>query len=152
MRAPGAAAEWGDLARQLPFAPVADGDVLPRLPLEAAAGQVPALIGTNRDEGRLFFVLGGVIDVIDEAMLARFAAEYEVTDLSAFGGATPGEVLANVATYARFVRPARQLADARGATPTWMYRFDGLGIADNGGLGSCHAAEMLGRPRGEVPA
>lgn len=40
MRAPGAAAEWGDLARQLPFAPVLDGDVLPRLPLEAAAGQV----------------------------------------------------------------------------------------------------------------
>lgn len=23
-----------------------------------------------------------------------------------------------------------------------MYRFDGLGIADNGGLGSCHAAEI----------
>ena len=142
MRAPGAAAEWGDLARLLPFAPVADGELLPRMPLDDATGQVPAIIGTNRDEGRLFLVPGGVIDAIDNAMLARFAADYGITDLSAFAGATPGEVLCDVHTYVHFVRPADQLARARGETPTWRYRFEGLGVTDNGGLGSCHAAEI----------
>jgi para-nitrobenzyl esterase len=142
VRAPGAAAEWGDLARLLPFAPVVDGGLLPRRPLDDATGQVPAMIGTNRDEGRLFFVPGGVIDAIDDAMLARFAAGYGISDLSAFAGATPGEVLCDLVTYVRFVRPADQLAGARGETPTWRYRFDGLGVTDNGGLGSCHAAEI----------
>jgi para-nitrobenzyl esterase len=142
VRAPAAAAEWGDLARLLPFAPVVDGELLPRMPLDDATGQVPAMIGTNRDEGRLFFVPGGVIDAIDDDMLGRFAAGYGITDLSAFAGATPGEVLCDVHTYAHFVRPADRLARARGATPTWRYRFDGLDVTDNGGLGSCHAAEI----------
>jgi para-nitrobenzyl esterase len=142
VRAPRAAAEWGDLARLLPFAPVADGELLPRMPPDDATGQVPAMIGTNRDEGRLFFVPGGVIDAIDDAMLARFAAGYGITDPSAFAGATPGEVLCDMVTCVRFVRPADQLAGARGETPTWRYRFDGLAVTDNGGLGSCHAAEI----------
>jgi para-nitrobenzyl esterase len=142
LRAPGAAAEWGDLARLLPFAPVVDGELLPRMPLDDPTGQVPALIGTNRDEGRLFFVPGGVIDAIDDAMLARFAAGYGITDLSVFAGATPGEVLCDVHTYVHFARPADQLAGARGETPTWRYRFEGLDVTDNGGLGSCHAAEI----------
>jgi para-nitrobenzyl esterase len=142
VRAPGAAAEWGDLARLLPFAPVADGELLPRMPLDDATGQVPAMIGTNRDEARLFFVPGGVIDAIDDAILARFAAGAGITDLSAFAGPTPGEVLCNMITYVRFVRPADLLARARGDTPTWKYRFDGLALTDNGGLGSCHAAEI----------
>ena len=45
-------------------------------------------------------------------------------------------------TYVHFVRPADQLAGARGETPTWRYSFDGLDVTDNGGLGSCHAAEI----------
>jgi para-nitrobenzyl esterase len=142
LRVPGAAAEWGDLARLLPFAPVADGELLPRMPLDDATGQVPAMIGTNRDEGRLFFVPAGVVGAIDDAMLARFAAGYGITDLSTFAGATPGEVLCDVHTYVHFVRPADQLAGARGETPTWRYLFEGLDVTDNGGLGSCHAAEI----------
>ena len=142
MRTPGAAAEWGDLARLLPFAPVVDGELLPRMPLDDATGQVPAMIGTNRDEGRLFVVPGGVIDAIDDAMLTRFAAGYGITDLSAFAGATPGEVLCDMHTYVHFVRPADQLTRARGETPTWRYLFEGLDVTDNGGLGSCHAAEI----------
>ena len=66
----------------------------------------------------------------------------EDTDLSAFAGATPGEVLCDVQSYVHFVRPADQLAGARGETPTWKYRFEGLDVTDNGGLGSCHAAEI----------
>ena len=140
--APAAAAEWGDLARLLPFAPVVDGELLPRMPLDDASGQVPAMIGTNRDEGRLFLVPSGMIDAIDDATLARFAAAYGITDVSAFAGATPGEVLCDVHSYVHFVRPAEHLARVRGETPTWLYRFEGLDVTDNGGLGSCHAAEI----------
>ena len=121
---------------------MADGELVPRMPLDDATGQVPAMIGTNRDEARLFFVPGGVIDAIDDAMLARFAAGYGIADLSAFAGATPGEVLCDVHTYVHFARPADQLARARGETTTWRYLFEGLSVTDNGGLGSCHAAEI----------
>jgi para-nitrobenzyl esterase len=140
--APAGAAHWGDLARLLPFAPVADGELLPRLPLDDVSGQVPAMIGTNRDEARLFLVPSGMIDAADDATLACFAAGYGITDLSAFAGATPGEVLCDLHGYVNFGRPADQLARARGGTPTWMYRFEGLDLTDNGGLGSCHAAEI----------
>jgi para-nitrobenzyl esterase len=116
--------------------------VLPRPPLEVAASQVLALIGTNRDEARLFLVPGGTIDAIDAAMLQDFAATYGITDLSAFPGATPAEVMLEVYTYARFARPAAQLVEARSEVPTWTYSFDGLALDDNGGLGSCHTAEV----------
>src|SRR5690242_17022974 len=62
-------AKWGSLALSLlPFAPAVDGTVLPVAPLDAfAAGQsrdVPLLIGSNRDEARLFLVAAGTIDFI----------------------------------------------------------------------------------------
>src|ERR1700723_1014557 len=52
-------ARWGSLALSLlPFAPVVDGSVLPEAPLlSIGAGQgsdVPLLIGSNRDEARVF--------------------------------------------------------------------------------------------------
>ena len=53
---------------------------------------------------------------IDDAMLARFAAGYQITDLSAFARATPGDVLCDMQTHVRFVRPADQLGAARGGT------------------------------------
>ncbi|HEY7012986.1 MAG TPA: carboxylesterase family protein, partial [Streptosporangiaceae bacterium] len=54
-------AKWGQLAMSLlPFAPTVDGTVLPEAPLPAIAagqgGDVRLLIGSNRDEARLFFV------------------------------------------------------------------------------------------------
>ncbi len=63
-------ATWGRLAVSLvPFAPTVDGSVLPAAPITAvAAGQGgggPLLIGSNRDEYRLFLVPPGIIDLID---------------------------------------------------------------------------------------
>jgi len=56
---------FGDLVRhgvQLPFAPVVDGTVLPRSPIETiaagAAAQVGLMTGTNRDEAALFLAAG----------------------------------------------------------------------------------------------
>ena len=63
-------------------------------------------------------------------MLAEFAATYGITDLSAFPGDTPADVMLEVYTYARFAEPAARLAEARGTALTWTYRFDGLALGD----------------------
>ncbi|GGL08228.1 carboxylesterase/lipase family protein [Mangrovihabitans endophyticus] len=151
----GRRAEWGELAlKRLPFAPVVDGEVLPRPPEEAlaagASAEVPLLLSTTRDEYRLFVVPSGLIETIDDTTLAAVANSL---GLSAEGvevyranrpGAPAGDVLTDIQTDYRFWMPAVRLAQARpaGAAPTWIARFDALDRADNDGLGSCHAAEV----------
>jgi para-nitrobenzyl esterase len=154
-------AKWGSLALSLlPFAPVVDGDVLPRQPLEAiAAGQgrrVPLLIGSNREEARLFLVAAGTIGLIDDDMLAAAAGAYglDAGGLAVYRaarpGASPGDVLAAVITDWFFAVPAARVAEARvadaraagDAAPTWVYRFDHPAPEANRGLGACHAVEI----------
>jgi para-nitrobenzyl esterase len=149
-------AKWGSIALSLlPFAPVVDGAVLPQAPLQAiAAGEgagVPLLIGSNRDEARLFFVAAGTMDLIDDASVAAAAGGY---GLPAGGlaryranrpGASPGDLLAAVITDWFFGIPPIRVAEARAAsaaTSTWAYRFDYPDPAANHGLGACHGAEI----------
>ena len=168
-------ARWGSLALSLlPFAPVVDGSVLPVAPLSAFAsgqgGDVPLLIGSNRDEARLFLVAARTIDLIDAVTLGAVAGAYGLPDsgLAVYSGnrpsASPGDVMAAMITDWFFRIPAVRVAEARfGAGRTWMYRFDYPSPASNYGLGSCHGAEIpfvfdtLGlpsvRPRlGEAPS
>ena len=61
---------WGQLSLSLlPFAPTVDGSVLPAAPLASMAGgqggNVPLLIGSNRDEARLFLIAAATIGLID---------------------------------------------------------------------------------------
>jgi para-nitrobenzyl esterase len=147
---------WGPLALSLlPFAPVVDGSVLPVAPITAlAAGQgggIPLLIGSNRDEARLFLVAAASIDLIDEAGLAAVAGAYGLTDdgLAVYRAsrpdASPGDLLAAVISDWFFRIPAIRVAEARAAagTPgTWMYRFDRPDPSDNHGLGACHGVEI----------
>ena len=149
-------ARWGQLTLSLlPFAPAVDGTVLPAAPLPSlAAGQgseVALLIGSNRDEARLFFVAPDTIDLIDEPTLAAASAAYGLTahGLSVYQSsrpdASPGDVLAAVVSDWFFRVPAIRVAEARSAADaagTWMYRFDLPDPADNGRLGACHAAEI----------
>ncbi len=149
-------AKWGSLALSLlPFAPVVDGSVLPAAPLTAfAAGQgsrVPLLIGSNRDEARLFLVAPATIGLIDDATLAVVADVYGLPQdaLAVYRGnrpdASPGDILAAVISDWFFRIPPIRVAEARAAagTPgTWMYRFDYPEPQDNHGLGACHGAEI----------
>jgi para-nitrobenzyl esterase len=149
-------ARWGSLALSLlPFAPVVDGSVLPAAPLPAfAAGQgsgVPLLIGSNRDEARLFLVAAGTIDLIDAVTLGAVAGAYGLPDagLAVYSGNRPGDsagdVMAAVITDWFFRIPAVRVAEARfgtGSGRTWMYRFDYPAPSSNYGLGSCHGAEI----------
>jgi para-nitrobenzyl esterase len=148
--------KWGQLALSLlPFAPTVDGDVLPAAPLTAfAAGRgsrVPLLIGSNRDEARLFLVAASTIDLIDDPALSMVAGAY---GLPADGlaqyranrpGAGPGDIAAAVITDWFFRVPSIRVAETRatgGAGHTWMYRFDYPAPADNQGLGACHGVEI----------
>jgi para-nitrobenzyl esterase len=145
-------ARWGSLALSLlPFAPTVDGTVLPTAPLDAiAAGQgngVPLLIGSNREESRLFLVAPGAIDQIDDATLEAAAAGYGLTPdgVAVYRAnrpdASPGDVLAAVVTDWFFGIPRLRVAEARTGA-TWVYRFDHPGTDANHGLGACHAVEI----------
>ncbi|HTQ91348.1 MAG TPA: carboxylesterase family protein [Streptosporangiaceae bacterium] len=149
-------ARWGQLTLSLlPFAPTVDGSVLPAAPLASFAagqgGKVPLLIGSNRDEARLFLVAANTIDLIDEPALAAVAGAYGLSAdaLAVYRasrpGASPGDVLAAVITDWFFRIPPIRVAEARaasGAGDTWMYRFDHPEPADNYRFGACHAAEI----------
>ena len=149
-------ARWGRLALSLlPFAPTVDGSVLPSAPvaaIEAGRGAgVPLLIGSNRDEARLFLVAPGAIDVVDEPTLAAAAGAYGLagTGVAVYQanrpGGSPGDILAALVSDWFFRVPAIRVAEARGASGaarTWMYRFDQPDPQANHGLGACHAVEI----------
>ncbi len=168
---------WGQLALSLlPFAPVVDGSVLPVAPITALAagrgGGVPLLIGSNRDEARLFLVAAASIDLIDDATLGAVAGAYGLSedDLAVYRGNRPdasaGDLVAAVISDWFFRIPAIRVAEARagaGAAGTWMYRFDRPEPADNHRLGACHGVEIpfvfgtislaeLGPRLGEAPS
>jgi para-nitrobenzyl esterase len=151
---------FGEVAVNLmAFEPVVDGDVLPDLPIRAVAGgsarDVPVLVGANRDEQRLFLVPNGVVDVVTDQLLGLALAGYGLPAdraLAVYGaarpGATPGELLADVATDWFFRLPAIRLAEAvtqqGGAAGgrAWLYEFSWPSPQFGGRLGACHALEL----------
>ena len=149
-------ARWGQLMLSLlPFAPTVDGVVLPEPPVAGLAagrgGGVRLLIGSNRDEARLFLVAPGMIGFIDEPTLAIAAGVYGLSGdgLAVYRGnrpgASPGDLMAAVVSDWFFRIPAIRVAEARvaaGAAGTWMYRFDYPEPADNHGYGAAHAVEV----------
>jgi len=149
-------AKWGQLALSLlSFAPTVDGAVLPVAPITAiATGQgsrVPLLIGSNRDEARLFLVASGTIDLIDDPALDAAARVYGLSpdNLAVYRGNRPdasaGDILAAVITDWFYRIPAIRVAEARaasGTSSTWMYRFDHPAPRDSHRFGACHAAEL----------
>ncbi|WP_214402457.1 carboxylesterase/lipase family protein [Pseudonocardia lacus] len=147
--------KWGALAMSLlPFMPTVDGEVVPRPPLAAitdgVGAGVPLLIGSTKDEGRLFSVPAGAIGAIDEATLAGAAAAYGLApaDVEVYRrnrpDARPGDLLAAIVTDWFFRVPALRVAEARAAAtaPTWVYRFDHWSTSYDGELGACHAVEL----------
>jgi len=147
-------ARWGQLVLSLlPFAPTVDGSVLPAAPLASfgagQGGNVPLLIGSNRDEARLFLVAASTIDLVDEPTLAAAAGGYglPVDALAVYRanrpGASPGDILAAVVSDWFFRVPPIRVAEARAAAGnTWMYRFDRPEPEENHRFGACHAAEL----------
>ncbi|TXS76752.1 carboxylesterase/lipase family protein [Streptomyces sp. me109] len=146
---------WGPVAHTLtPFSPVVDGEVLPVTPWQAlaagAARDVELVTGHNRDEFRLFMVLGGSLGrVTDEdatAALRRFAPGPDGARAyrAAYPGASPGELYERVHTDWLFAMPSLHLAEAQltGGGRAHLYELAWPAPGGDGVLGACHGLDV----------
>ena len=148
---------WGPLGWDaMPYEPVVDGDVLPRVPLDAirdgVGADVPLLTGTNAEEYRFWLVPLGVLPHVRDEHVALNAAGLGLPDdrLEAYAAIDPpgARVEALIADW--FFRvPAIRIAEARaaGPAPTHLYEFTWRSPAfatDDipDGLGAAHAVEI----------
>ncbi|MFG1696105.1 carboxylesterase/lipase family protein [Nonomuraea sp. NPDC049309] len=136
---------WGPVAHlPTPFAPVVDGEVLPRDPWSAlsagAARDVELIAGHNRDEYRLY-----THDAPDEpagALLAAFAPGLPYRE--AFPEASEAELAELVRSDWLFRMPSLLLAEAHaaGGGRTYAYELTWAAPAQGGALGACHALDV----------
>jgi para-nitrobenzyl esterase len=134
----------------LPFEPVIDGKTLPQAPIDAiahgSADGISLLIGTNRDEMRLFTLMDPNEAVFKMPLLEKLFGEKaeQVAALYEANAATREDAWIDILTDRTFRIPALSLANRaleRG-TPVWMYRFDWSSPAFGGQLKACHALEV----------
>ena len=155
------------LREGLPFQPVVDGTVLPKLPLDAiasgACAGLPLVVGTNLEEWKLFGLADPSLATLDEAGLvercaatlsrdaeegrrrAARAAEVYRSARSVRGARTePKELWYAIEGDRVFRMPAVRLAEAaagQGST-VHKYLFAHRSPALGGALGACHALEL----------
>ncbi|NEB81497.1 carboxylesterase/lipase family protein, partial [Streptomyces sp. SID14478] len=132
-------AVWGDAALNgMVFEPVAEELRLPGPDLG-----VDLLVGSNREENRLYMVPNGRLATISEGRVARGAQAYGV-DLDGYRatrpGATPGELLDAIVTDWFWRIPAVRLAES--VPGTHLYEFAWRSPQFDGALGACHALEL----------
>ena len=138
------------------FSPAPDGTSLFEVPTEAiaagAAAEIPVIIGTNRDEIKLFAVWDQALHALDRdgaiARLQRTLGEDTTRIFDAYTasrpGAPPSEIAMAIASDEGFRMPAIETAEiqhTQGA-PTYMYLFAWESPALGGVLGASHAVEI----------
>jgi para-nitrobenzyl esterase len=145
-----------------PLSPVVDGVTLPQRPIsavrEGVARQIPLMVGTNRDEHKLYVPV--TRPEIDDAELERQVRE----QLPRGAAARAADVIAvyrksraarglpsshhdiadALSTASRFRIPATRLCEAQilHQPRTFLYQFDWESPARRGALGSCHGLEI----------
>ncbi len=133
------------------FSPTRGGSGLPEDVYEASAkSNVPLIVGTNRDENRLWAVLNP--QPIDEAGASKyfkkaFASSAEgawATYSQLAQNASPVQLVSAMQTDQSFRVPAWQLCDIRSkrGAETWMYWFTWPTPIFDGVLGCCHALDL----------
>jgi para-nitrobenzyl esterase len=144
-----------------PVVPVADGKVMPKMPLESLeAGlgfKVPTLVGSNREEDKLFSMMNPKVYEMDEDGLHRIASRYVATKdvaklidtyrkarASRGEPTTPFEIMSALNTDVMFRKTAIRVAEAqcKHAAGGYNYLFCWKSSAANGVLGACHALEI----------
>ncbi len=150
-------------ASLLGFQPVVDGDALPAPPLEAVraglAGEVPLLLGTTRDEWKLFAVMDPKLRELDYAgVVKRLEARLDagkgrnssqaqrMVDAYLREGKewTAADLFTAIETDRLFRLPAVRLAEAQHAhcDQVYMYLLTWESPALDGKLGACHAIDL----------
>ncbi|MFG2780241.1 carboxylesterase/lipase family protein [Streptomyces prunicolor] len=146
---------WGPVAlTPTPFSPVVDGDVLPTTPWQAlasgAARDVELIAGHNRDEYRLFLMLGGLLGQVDEGLasmaLGLFGPgqESESAYRGAFPDASAEYLFELVQSDWLFRMPSLHLAEAQvvGGGRAHVYELTWAAPANGGALGACHGLDV----------
>ncbi|MFF2064355.1 carboxylesterase/lipase family protein [Streptomyces sp. NPDC058200] len=134
---------WGEAAlNMMPFEPVLTERTLP-----APDCGVELLVGSNREEYRLFLVPTERLDALSEAKLRATASAYGLDPdkaLSVYGearpGATAGELFDAMATDWFYRIPAIRLAES--VPGSYLYEFAWRSPRFDGRLGACHAMEL----------
>ncbi len=160
MRAGGGMAGGGLGGRS--FGPTVDGDVLPKHPLQAALDgdfrDIPAIIGTNLDETKLFgAMMPGSRDLDEAGLLRRVTAQVgdeskAKAAVAAYAGArsqrgdstAPAEIASAIQTDRMFRAHSLKLAanHSRNQPATYVYLFTWPSPMFEGALGACHALEL----------
>jgi len=145
-----------ELGVLLAFQPTSGDAVLSEPPLAAvragSAAGVPLLIGTTRDEWRLFEWMDPALAALDDAgFAARVAQRVDPAAAPALAesyrkqapGDGPVDHFVAFETDRVFRVPAARLADAQSAhAPVYGYEFAWRSPALRGALGACHAVEL----------
>lgn len=132
--------------------PVVDGEIVPDVPqtciANGSAVGMPLLIGTTREEFRLFLVPTGVAGSVTAETLPLLAARYGwpsqavVTYGANRPDASPGDIACAILTDAAFRVPSTRLAAAQHAAGGTVHAYEFGWPTPVGGLGACHAVEL----------
>lgn len=133
------------------FSPVIDGETLPQHPLamiaQGSAARVAILMGTNRDEWRLFSMMNGGPKVDEEQLQRLFndaASQVLATYTEARTDQSPELAWVDIMSDLIFRMPALNLAEGQiqQGAQVWIYRFDWASPAFGGILGAAHAMDI----------
>ncbi|MFC8667978.1 carboxylesterase/lipase family protein [Streptomyces sp. NPDC057199] len=146
---------WGPVAlTPTPFSPVVDGDILPTAPWDALASgsarDVELIAGHNRDEYRLFLLLGGLLGQVDEGLASTALGLFGPTPdaersyRAAFPDASAEYLFELVQSDWLFRMPSLHLAEAQttGGGQAHLYELTWPAPADGGALGACHGLDV----------
>jgi para-nitrobenzyl esterase len=141
----------------MPMRPVADGDLVPDVPLAAMqagdAARIPVIAGYNRDEWRYYALVDrGLRHLDDGGMRRRLAYHFDERQIASILEAArydprapddPFRVCCEVIGDLAFRVPTeRAIAALAPSQPVFAYRFDQPCPAMGGRLGACHFAEV----------
>jgi para-nitrobenzyl esterase len=141
-----------DMPGAFPVGPAFGTDYLPLDPVEAMregqAHPVPLIVGTNREEGRLFsrfLPLLPINEPMIEMVLADADAEMRDRITSAYPGYPSASACVKLGGDFAFGTAAWQIAESHGRhQPTYLYRYDYAPRTLHwSGLGATHATELL---------
>ena len=138
--------------------PVVDGDVLPSHPMEPVASpvgtDVPALVGYTREDMTMMMYGMPWFGTLDEDGLAGMAtanfgemgAEIHAAYRAERPDATPSAIASQFVTdrvmFMGSVGWAERRAEAEGAAPAYLYRFDFESAAMGGAFGAAHGGDI----------
>ena len=109
---------------------------------------MPLLIGTTREEFRLFLVPTGGAGTLTSDSLSAMAIRYgwPATALETYAanrsGSTPGDIACAVLTDAGFRLPATELATAQTAAGGSVYAYELAWRTPVADLGACHGLDL----------